>query len=266
MTVHYTQMSYRDIASSYNRINFITDEAALEVGRAVARITGPGRVVDLGGGAGRITVPLAAAGLEAVGLDLEYNMLQAAGLRATDFDAYLGLVNGDVTRLPFPNESFDGAITTSVLHLVPDWHKALAEAARVIKPGSRLIIGRNVLDADSCAGVFRSQLRRIAGTVDPSIRPTEAAGPALFDYLTDTMGGKPDRPVTAASWKEQVSPNELLTRVRERTHNEAWALSEETHREVVAQLTPWVAEHFDDPDRKQAARSEFILYAIGGLA
>ena len=39
-----------------------------------------------------------------------------------------------------------------------------------------------------------------------------------------------------------------------------------THRQVVEQLTPWVAEHFDDPDRKEPAKSEFILYAIGGLS
>ncbi len=76
MAVHYTQMPYRDIAESYNRINFITDEAA--VGRAVAKLVGEGaRVVDLGGGAGRITVPLAAAGPQAVDIDLEYNMLRA---------------------------------------------------------------------------------------------------------------------------------------------------------------------------------------------
>ena len=266
MNAHYTQMSYRDIAASYNRINFITDEAALKVGQAVADITGPGKVVDLGGGAGRITVPLAAAGLEAVGLDLEYNMLQAAGIRAGDFDTRLGLVNGDVTRLPFPDNYFDGAITTSVLHLVPNWRDALAEAARVIKPGAKLIIGRNILDGESVAGVFRSQLRRIAGTVDPTIRPTEAAGPALFEYLTGDMAGKPDRPVSAATWTEEVSPNELLERVRQRTHNEAWALSEATHREVVEQLTPWVAEHFENPDQAEAVSSEFILYPIGGLS
>ncbi len=266
MTVHYTRMSYRDIAASYNRINFITDEAALSVGRVVAELIGSGRIVDLGGGAGRITVPLAAAGLEAVDLDLEFNMLQACGVRAAEFGTRLGLVNGDVTRLPFPDYHFDAAITTSVLHLVSNWRDALAEAARVIKPAAPLIIGRNILDGESCAGVFRSRLRQIAGTVDPSIRPTEAAGPALFEFLTAEMGGQPAAPVKAARWSERVSPRELLERVRNRTHNEAWALSEATHREVVEQLTPWVEEHFSDPDLPETARSEFVLYPIFGLS
>ena len=76
----------------------------------------------------------------------------------------------------------------------------------------------------------------------------------------------PLRETSAATWTEEVSPNELLERVRQRTHNEAWALSEDTHRQVVEQLTPWVAEHFDDPDKTAAVSSEFILYPIGGLS
>ncbi len=114
--------------------------------------------------------------------------------------------------------------------------------------------------------MVRSKLRRIAGTVDPSIRPTEAAGPALFEYLTKDMGGEGQRPVTAARWTEQVSPRQLLERICERTHNEAWALSEDTHRQVVEQLSPWIEEHFADPDKVESVASEFILYPILGLS
>ncbi len=42
---------------------------------------------------------------------------------------------GDVIRLPYRNETLDAIFGFGVLHHVPDWQRALAEIARVLKPG-----------------------------------------------------------------------------------------------------------------------------------
>jgi ubiquinone/menaquinone biosynthesis C-methylase UbiE len=48
---------------------------------------------------------------------------------------------GDARSLPYANESFDGAFLVAVLGEIPDQAAALAELARVLSPGGRLVVG-----------------------------------------------------------------------------------------------------------------------------
>jgi SAM-dependent methyltransferase len=48
-----------------------------------------------------------------------------------------GVRHEDMTRLSFAGNSFDVVITSEVLEHIPDWRKALAECARVLRPGGR---------------------------------------------------------------------------------------------------------------------------------
>jgi SAM-dependent methyltransferase len=48
---------------------------------------------------------------------------------------------GDAQRLPYEDESFDGAYLVTVLGEIPDQGAALSELARVLKPGGRLVVG-----------------------------------------------------------------------------------------------------------------------------
>lgn len=266
MSTNYTGMSYATIADSYNEINYIDSQAAAEVGKAVAEIVGAGALmVDLGGGAGRISVPVAEAGVRMIALDFEYEMLRVSRENARRRGVEARQVNADVVHLPFKTNAFDGCITTSVYHLVPAWRDSIKEAARILKPGGIFIIGRNVMEAGSCADKVRKQLRQIAGAFDPSIRPTDAAGPELFKYI-DSIGGQLDKPITVTSWVESESPNQILERIRNRKHNETWALNEETHAKVVGDMPAWIEQNFSNPDEVFDSKSEFILYPVRGLA
>lgn len=266
MSTHYTDMSYRDVAPDYNAINYMPDEAGMDIAKAVRDLLNDGAcLLDIGCGAGRIAVPVAASGLMVTGLDLESKMLRAAKKRASDLGAEATWVEGDVTNLPFGDDQFDAVMTTSVLHLVTEWKTALREAARVLKPGGLFIIGRNILDEECCAGRIRKQLRRVAGEADPAIRPTEAAGPGLFVEI-QSMGGEMARPIEATKWTERTSPAELMDKIRTRRHNETWALSEETHRVVVEAMGPWISDSFDDAEKTENVASSFTLYPVKGLA
>lgn len=48
-----------------------------------------------------------------------------------------GVHHEDMMRLSFPDASFDVVITSEVLEHIPDWRAALAECARVLRPGGR---------------------------------------------------------------------------------------------------------------------------------
>ena len=99
-------------------------------------------VLDLGCGAGFDTFVAAQhVGLEGhvVGIDLSPEMLAVA--RAGQVEAGFPQVEfseAPVEALPFPDASFDIAISNGVLNLVPDKPAALREILRVLRPGGRL--------------------------------------------------------------------------------------------------------------------------------
>lgn len=73
-----------------------------------------------------------------VGLDMTAEMLALAQHKAAGTATDMRLVGGDALCLPFPDASFDGIVTGFALRNVTDIPAALAEMARVARPGARL--------------------------------------------------------------------------------------------------------------------------------
>jgi ubiquinone/menaquinone biosynthesis C-methylase UbiE len=112
----------------------------------VARTLGPvelsggERVLDVGCGTGLLLERLAerGLGLELHGIDATPEMLGRARRRLGQ-RALLRL--GSADRLPYPDATFDLVTSTSVLHLLGGRHDAaLADWARVLSPGGRLVV------------------------------------------------------------------------------------------------------------------------------
>jgi SAM-dependent methyltransferase len=96
-------------------------------------IAGP-TVVELGIGTGVIANGLRRHGIDVVGVDLSEAMMRSAVARIGPRVAL-----ADVDRLPFGDRSVDTALFVWVLQLVPEPLATLAEAARVVRPGGRVI-------------------------------------------------------------------------------------------------------------------------------
>jgi ubiquinone/menaquinone biosynthesis C-methylase UbiE len=95
-----------------------------------------GRCLDIACGTGNYTAALGATGIDVTGIDQSAVMLAAARVKLG-----LGrLVTGDAARLPFAERTFAGAICTLALHHFADLDACCAEAARVLRPGARLVL------------------------------------------------------------------------------------------------------------------------------
>ena len=100
-----------------------------------------GDVLDIGTGTGRMAELFAGEAERIVALDKNLEMLRVARAKLQHLPtAQVELVQGDFADLPFPAASFDTVLLHQVLHFAQDPEVALAEAARVTRPGGRIAI------------------------------------------------------------------------------------------------------------------------------
>lgn len=99
------------------------------------------KLLDVGCGDGVFASQLARRGADVTGLDADADMVTVARKRTEAEPTRLQFVEGKAERLPFGDAAFDGVVAVTVLCFVPDPGRAIAEMARVLKPGGRLVIG-----------------------------------------------------------------------------------------------------------------------------
>lgn len=133
------------------------NESLLRFARLEQRRVGHGRLLDLGCGAGRNAVPLAREGWEVVGTDLSWPMLRASAGRAAaeGVNGRMKLALAPMDRVPVPAGSVDLVVAHGIWNLARsgrEWTQALAEAARVARPGAGLFVftfSRHTLAGDA---------------------------------------------------------------------------------------------------------------------
>jgi ubiquinone/menaquinone biosynthesis C-methylase UbiE len=97
------------------------------------------RLLDVGCGNGAALIQAGRTlGLEAVGVDVDPDQIADARSAATGVARVRFLV-ADAAALPFADGEFDVVYTNKTTHHVPHWQDALAEMARVLVPGGRLL-------------------------------------------------------------------------------------------------------------------------------
>jgi ubiquinone/menaquinone biosynthesis C-methylase UbiE/DNA-binding transcriptional ArsR family regulator len=137
------QAYFRAHAAQWDRIRklHVTDDAVEDAIRAALGDKPFRSLLDLGTGTGRMLELFGPEIERGLGLDLSLDMLQLARDRLER----AGLKNcsvrqGDIYDLPLANDSFDVVILHQVLHFLDDGARAIHEAARVLRPGGRLLV------------------------------------------------------------------------------------------------------------------------------
>lgn len=173
----------------------------------------PARVLDLGCGNGRTTIPLASLGYNVVGVDLSPDAIAAARRRGPNLDFRVG----DAAALEFPDGEFDAALFSwNGLDCLPTLElrrRALREIRRVLRAGGRFLFSSH--NALGCWGrlikppaLTMRALRFLLDQFPPHRSHREwyfawrdsTEGRRIFRYYS-APPGRNVRELTAAGWR-----------------------------------------------------------------
>jgi SAM-dependent methyltransferase len=252
-------------AGYYDESRGIPPEVEEQAADRVEAAVGPaGRLLEVGVGTGRVSLPLHRRGRDLVGVDLSGPMLDRYRAKA----AAAGLpppvvLRGDATRLPFRDACVDAVLEVHVLHLVLDWELALAEARRVLAPGGVVLIGRGSSHRGN-EGPRADTLRRfdrLARDLGGGPRAIGAADNSAKIAALVALGGTAE-PLEPVVWEQRETYGEALAAVERRIFSHAWRLPDEVFETATRRLRAEVEADHPDLDRPVPATHEFTLTAV----
>ncbi len=132
---------YDRLAAFYDGVDWFTGNTTHHLRQRALRYLPPegSRVLEIGFGSGKLHAELAEHYTMA-GLDRAPGMVRLTGRRLAARGLTSDLRVGDVTALPWADQSFDAVLSTFAFSAFPDAESALDEMARVVKPGGAIIV------------------------------------------------------------------------------------------------------------------------------
>ena len=249
-------LSFDRVADVYDVTRGGGDRVARFADRLAALLPSDGIVLDIGAGTGMLTAAVTDRRGHVFGVDIAARMLALAGARLPG-----RLVRADAARLPFQDDTFPAAYTVWVLHLFGNPTAVLAEAARVLIPGGRLVImttnkHRRHDDISDLVDPVLERLRPDRPTRDDPLNLTRLAADAglqleKLDWVADEFMGN--------------SPREEADRMETKSTSVLWELTEEEWAEAVVPLLARLRA-LPDPHRPRRMRAEnaVIVFAKPG--
>jgi ubiquinone/menaquinone biosynthesis C-methylase UbiE len=243
----------------YDRTRRISEGASRRQTELLAAELDDRRTLEIGVGTGLVALPLAAAGVDVVGLDLSEPMLRRLEEKAGGRP--FPLVIGDATALPFREDAFGAALVRHVLHLVPDWERLLDELVRVLRSDGTVFVATGDIPR-----VWREVTQRFIEQVG---RPSFVRGVDVRD-LERLDRAFAERGATARalpSFPERVETSlaTFLDQMAEGLHSWTWDLDDDLRRAAVADVRRWAEERFGtlDPPEAREVTIEWRAYDLG---
>jgi 2-polyprenyl-3-methyl-5-hydroxy-6-metoxy-1,4-benzoquinol methylase len=138
-----------------------------------------GRILEIGCGAGHTLPDLVDMGFEVDAIDLSEQMVARASehVRRHRPGASCRVATGDIERLDFATAQFDAVLLMGVLEYLPSHAQAIAELARVLKPGGCAVIA--VPNGASAYHVTRTMYRKVRRALGAASGQASAGNPCL---------------------------------------------------------------------------------------
>ncbi|HJS20581.1 MAG TPA: methyltransferase domain-containing protein [Anaerolineales bacterium] len=251
-------LSFDRAADFYDQTRSLLEPIARQGTEAILDLTGhSARILDVGTGTGRISVPLLERGADLVGCDISSKMLS----RLREKFPSARILQSDASRLPFPNDRFDAVLTVHVMHLIAPWRAALREFQRVLSHGG---IYLNVRTYASVGESLREQVRTYwRGWVEaqgghihqPGIRDHEEFLQELRSLGTNLTEREVVRFTLPFTLREE------LDRFASRIYSDTWDIPDDIFDASLEELRVWVERQFGDLDQQRQDEVRFVIDA-----
>lgn len=150
----------RLFAAGYDRAMAATEEAGMREIRGNLVAGAAGRTLEIGAGTGLNLAHYPEAVTELVLTEPFEPMARRLRERVARFGREAEVVEAPADRLPFTDDDFDTVVCTLVLCTVDDVPATLAEIARVLRPGGRLLFGEHVRSDHPGVARWQDRLER----------------------------------------------------------------------------------------------------------
>lgn len=243
-------------ADYYDATRGFPDGVAPQIGQFIAKSTSLStndKLLEIGIGTGRISLPLASHTNMISGVDISLEMLKVL-LTKRDSEKILPVV-ADGHELPYATDCFDAVLIVHVLHLVPDPVKILGDVKRVLKPGRHLLHGYTALNTDDENPVIKAWM---------SNRPPRKTGYNWKQTATalDSLDWVQQAEVTF-TYNYVETPQTILDAVENKVWSSMWGTTDEEIAPAVAAIKQAVNEHYNGNFQAEMQRkSGFTLQIL----
>ncbi len=214
------------------------------------------RVLEVGSGTGRISVPLLERGVDLIGCDLSSQMLT----RFQQKFPSARITQADASQLPFPTSHFDVVLTVHVMHLIPLWRETLREFQRVLIPGGAYL---NVSTWASVGSSVAEQIRNFwRGWL--AANGVEAGHPGVrdnADLLQELRSlGAIVSEVEAVRYADAFSLREEFERFESRVYSYTWDIPDALYDASVKELHAWMTHEYGNLDQEIKNDVRCVIY------
>jgi SAM-dependent methyltransferase len=244
-------VSYGRIANRYEAARGGQRRADEIVDALVPWLPAGARVLEVGSGTGIVSATLAARGFDPFPMDLSPEMLEQSAARFPN-----RRVNADAVALPFRGAVFDAVVFVWSLHHISEPHGALREAARVSRPGARVVsVAGPVMEGPD------DEIRHAHNRLNEELRPTrievarDMASVGVAAGLT--VAGAARVRITY-----DASPNQAADAIEAGLYSNTWDLDSETWARVVQPVIDELRS-LPDPDvvRERYGLHPMVVFA-----